>query len=573
MSFGEILVQNNIISQNLLVESKKKAEKKNIRLEEVLLENNVPEKDILMAKSRAFNIPVKEVTSSTHIPAELLKSIPEDSARHYKFVPLNINDGVVEMGMVNPDDLGAREALQFLSSKLDQPFKIFLISLSDFNSILKGYRSLSGEAVKVLGELESVIEKEAIPKTKSKKTAEANKVNQIKEDAPVTKMVAVILRHAIEGRASDIHIEPLRDKLKVRFRVDGILYTSLMLPINVHEAVVARIKVMTNMKLDERRKPQDGRFEASISGSRVDFRVSTFPSFFGEKVVIRILDTETGLKEIENVGMTPSNVKIVKDALKRTYGMVLLTGPTGSGKTTTLYSMLSMIEREKLNVVSLEDPIEYNLEGVNQSQVYPAIGYTFANGLRSILRQDPDVIMVGEIRDKETAQLAVQASLTGHLVLSTLHTNDAVGVVPRLIDMGVDPFLIPSTLVLVIAQRLVRTLCPESRNELKLDGVVKTTIEQGMKEIPSDILKNIKIPEKIYQAKPSAICPRGTKGRIGVFELFKMTPEVEAVILKDPTESSIKEVSRKQGMITMREDGLLKVLGGKVGLEELNEVV
>ncbi|MBU1091704.1 GspE/PulE family protein [Patescibacteria group bacterium] len=574
MSFGEILVKNNIISQNLLVQSKKKAEKGGVPLEEELLKSGVSEKEILVAKSRAFNIPIKEIASSTRIPSELLRSIPEESARHYKFVPLQFKDGVVEIGIVYPDDIGAREALQFLSSKLNQPFRIFLISLSDLKAVLRGYQSLGGEAVRVLGEIESVTNEELASKKEDKKK---KTINKIIEDAPVTKMVTVILRHAIEGLASDIHIEPLRDELKVRFRVDGVLYTSLMLPIAVHEAIVARIKVMTNMKLDEKRKPQDGRFEistdTSAGKSRVDFRVSTFPSFFGEKVVIRILDTETGLKRIENVGMTKVNVEKVKKALRRTYGLILLTGPTGSGKTTTLYSMLSMIDREKLNVVSLEDPIEYNVEGVNQSQVYPAINYTFASGLRSILRQDPDVIMVGEIRDKETAQLAIQASLTGHLVLSTLHTNNAIGVIPRLIDMGVDPYLIPSTLVLVIAQRLVRTLFPESRGELKVEGTVQETIERNLKDLPSAMRKGIKIPEKIYQAKPSAICPRGTRGRVGVFEILRMTLELEKIILAGPTEFAIEAESRNQGMMNMKEDGVLKVLEGKVGLEELNEVV
>jgi type IV pilus assembly protein PilB len=567
MTFGQVLVKKNIITNNLLLQGKKEAEESGFSLEEVLLKKGVSEKDITEAKSEAFGVPIKKILSSTHIPFEILQKIPEESVRYYKFIPLGLKQGVMEMGVVNPDDTEVREALQFLSSKLNLPFKVFLISLSDFRSVLKNYKSLGGEAVKILDELESVIAEKKIPEEVLQKE------RAITEEAPVTKMVAVILRHAIDGHASDIHIEPLNDKLKVRFRVDGVLHTTLMLPIKVHEAVVARVKILTSMKLDEKRKPQDGRFEARVGGRHIDFRVSTFPTFFGEKVVIRILDPEKGLKKLENTGMTGRNFEAVKRALKRTYGLILLTGPTGSGKTTTLYSMLSMLDREKFNVVSLEDPIEYNLEGVSQSQVRPEINYDFANGLRSILRQDPDMIMVGEIRDKETARLAIQAALTGHLVFSTLHTNNAVGVIPRLIDMGVDPFLIPATLVLAIAQRLVRTLCPESQKPLPVTGAVKKTLENEMKDMAPIIKEKIEMPKEIYRSAPSSACPRGTRGRIGVFEVLKMTPELEKLILTNASEFAIIKEAKNQGMLTMREDGVLKVLDGKIGLEELKEVI
>jgi type IV pilus assembly protein PilB len=471
--------------------------------------------------------------------------------------------------MVNPDDMEAREALQFIVSRLNLAFKIFLITEKDLESVLEGYKGLHGEVTKVLGELETALEetgKEAMPeeffKTETK----------FVEDAPITKMVAVILKHAISGKASDIHIEPLRDKLKVRFRVDGILYTSLLLPINVHEAIVSRIKILTNMKLDEKRKPQDGRFEARIEGREIDFRVSTFPSFFGEKVVIRILDKTKGVRTLEEIGVSESQVQIIREFLEKPYGLILLTGPTGSGKTTTLYAMLQELDREKYNVVSLEDPVEYNIEGVSQSQVRPEIGYDFANGLRSILRQDPDMIMVGEIRDKETAALAIQAALTGHLVFATLHTNNSAGVVPRLIDMGVDPFLIAPTILLAIAQRLVRTFCPDSRKEIPVTGPAKERIEKEMVDIPAIIKKAVKIPEIIYQGLPSSTCPQGTKGRTGVFEILKRTPELENIILTNPSESEIVKEGRRQGMLTMREEGLLKLLNGTIGLEELDKL-
>jgi type II secretory ATPase GspE/PulE/Tfp pilus assembly ATPase PilB-like protein len=327
------------------------------------------------------------------------------------------------------------------------------------------------------------------------------------------------------------------------------------------------------MKLDEKRKPQDGRFEATIIKKHIDFRVSTFPTFFGEKVVLRILDPEKGLRTLEEVGLSGRNLKVVKDGIKRPYGMVLLTGPTGSGKTTTLYAMLQLLDKERFNVVSLEDPIEYNVEGINQSQVRPEIEYTFANGLRSILRQDPDMIMVGEIRDKETARLAVQAALTGHLVFSTLHTNNALGVIPRLIDMEIDPYLIAPTLILAIAQRLVRTLCEDSRRELPVTGKVKETIETEFGAVAEEAREDLVIPKNVYQAAPSSVCPRGTRGRTGVFEVLSMTPELENIILTEPSEAAIVKEAERQGMITMKQDGILKVLKGHVGLEQLSEVI
>src|SRR3989344_4092947 len=394
----------------------------------------------------------------------------------------------------------------------------------------------------------------------------------LSEEAPVSKMVAVMLRHAIEGRASDVHVEPGKGKLRVRFRVDGVVYTSLFLPMNVHEAIISRVKIMANLKIDEKREPQDGRFKIVIDGRDVDFRVSTFPTYFGEKVAIRILDPEAGVRELSALGLAGRNLKLTEDALKLPYGLILVTGPTGSGKSTTLYAMLQLINQEKRNILSLEDPIEYNIEGLNQSQVRPEIGYSFASGLRSVLRQDPDVIMVGEIRDNETAQLAIHAALTGHLVLSTLHTNNAIGVIPRLIDMGVDPFLIPSTLVLAIAQRLTRRLCEESRKEIPLTGSTLEKIKKEFDGFPEEVKKKNQLPKHIYEALPSSTCPKGTRGRIGVFEALSMTPALEKIILSDPSESTIAAEAVRQSMITMRQDGLLKAFDGKIGLEALSEV-
>ena len=538
-------------------------------IETVLLGKGVTAEDILATKSELFGVPFR-IIGERPAPMDALRYIPEDTARHYNMVPIGIADGVLEIGMLDPNDLEAREALQFVSSKFNVPFKVFLISNADFIKSLDGYKSLSSEVSNVVGELETALSDE-VPGVEMLKIRPEDE-DSFSEKAPVTRIVAVVIKHAAEGRASDIHIEPGRDKLRVRFRVDGVLYTSLLLPLTVHEAVVSRIKIMTNMQLDEKRRPQDGRFSTRINERLIDFRVSTFPTTFGEKVVLRILDPERGVKTLEDAGLSGRNLEVVSREIKRPYGMILVTGPTGSGKSTTLYAMLQILNQEKVNIVSLEDPVEYNVGGVNQSQVRPEIGYSFASGLRSILRQDPDIMMVGEIRDKETAQLAIHAALTGHLVLSTLHTNNAIGVIPRLIDMGVDPYLLAPTLIIAMGQRLVRTLCPDSREQIPITGKMKERLDDEMAKMPEEVKQAIKMPKYVYRAKPSATCPRGTYGRTAVFESIYMTKELERVILTSPSGEAIEKEARRQGMITMREDGILKVLEGTVGLEELDSI-
>jgi type IV pilus assembly protein PilB len=422
---------------------------------------------------------------------------------------------------------------------------------------------------KALSELESELssrDTEVITKDdKSKK-----ETTQIIEDAPVTKIVATILRYATEGNASDIHIEPQSEKVRVRFRVDGILHTSLILPLKVHRAVVARIKVLSNVKLDERRKPQDGRFSARMEGRKLDFRVSTLPTYYGEKVEIRILDQERGVKDLDMIGLESYHLEAIRRAIKRPYGLILISGPTGSGKTTTLYAMLNEMDREQKNVLSLEDPIEYNIDGVNQSQVMPEIGYTFANGLRSVLRQDPDVIMVGEIRDKETAELAVQAALTGHLVFSTIHTNNAVGVVTRLIEMGIDPYLIGPTLILAIAQRLVKLLCPGAGRPVPVEGSIKIMIDKQFEDLPERFRKKLTFGNEVYEAAPMPNCPSGTRGRIGAFEVLEMNSELERTILEGKTEADIHRVAREHGMLSLKEDAIIKAFNKVIPFEEVN---
>lgn len=505
---------------------------------------------------------------------DTLKYIPEDSARHYRFVPIGIKEGVLEVGIVDPDNMEARDAVAFITAKLNIPYKFYLITEDDFNSTLDGYKGLTGEVSRALEELGTKADLEVPDGEGADESVIQEVANKAKagivEEAPVTKIVGVIVQHAVEGNASDVHIEPSDERVRVRFRVDGVLYTSLLLPPAVHEAIVARVKILTNMKLDEKRKPQDGRFSARIKGRKVDFRVSTFPTSFGEKVVIRILDSQKGVKKLDELAFAPREMQIVRDAIARPYGLILITGPTGSGKSTTLYAMLNELDREKGNIVSLEDPVEYTIGGINQSAVRPEIDYTFANGLRSILRQDPDVIMVGEIRDKETAQLAIHAALTGHLVLSTLHTNSAVGVIPRLINMGVDPFLIPPTLVIAIAQRLVRQICPGAETPLPIEGSVRAMIDNQLADMPKEYRDQIKIPDKTFQAVPTQTCATGTRGRMAVFEVMQMDKDLEKVILTNPVESEIYKVARAKGMVTMKEDALRKSFQGKIPFEEVN---
>ncbi len=563
----DILIAQKELDDREAAEIRKESKKKSISVEEELLLRGLSDEAILKAKGEALGVPVM-VVRNKKADFELLKHMPEESARHYQIAPLGMDNGVMQIGMVDPESTEAKEALKFIASRLNMPFKIYLISKKDFDGLLEGYKGISGEVSKALGELESALGAEglALPKVPQKEGV------AFVEEAPIIKIVAVILKHATEGRASDIHIEPERDKLRVRFRVDGVLHTSLSLPAHVHEPILSRIKILTNMQLDEKRKPQDGRFSARIENREIDFRVSTFPTYFGEKAVLRILDSEAGIKKFEDLGLDGKNLEIVKEGLEKPYGLILITGPTGSGKSTTLYAMLDYLNKEKWNIVSLEDPIEYSIEGVNQSQVRPEIGYDFAEGIRHILRQDPDIIMVGEIRDKETAKLAIHAALTGHLVFSTLHTNNAIGVIPRLIDMGVDPYLIAPTLNLAIAQRLVRKLCDESRDEVAIEGSVKDAIMEEVREMPETVQKSLKIPPKVYRAKPSAICPSGTKGRLALFEILSMTKSLEKLILSKPSETDVEEEAKKQGMVTLKQNGIMRVLEGKIGLEELFEV-
>lgn len=520
-----------------------------------------------------YQVPTKKLDGQK-IPFDVIKYVPLESAKHYKIIPLALDSGVLEVGMVDIDDSEARDALQFIASKTGTPFKVFKIDKDDFAKALKSYSGLGDQGSAVMSDIQTEIRAaEATVANFRNKEKEGEKTSaNIIEEAPVTKIVAVIVQHATSGNASDIHIEPNVDKVKVRFRVDGVLYTSLFLPITVHEAVVARIKILTNMKLDEKRKPQDGRFSYMFEGRKIDFRVSTFPTYWGEKIVLRILDPTKREVNLDTIGLSEEQKVKIRNVLKLPYGLILLTGPTGSGKTTTLYAMLNELEKEKFNIVSLEDPIEYDIPGISQSQVRAEINYTFANGLRSILRQDPDIIMVGEMRDRETAKLAIQASLTGHLVLSTLHTNNSIGVIPRLIDMGIEPYLIPPTLVMAIGQRLVPVLCDDSKKPIPLEESIKLMVEKQISDLPEEYRSQIPKVDNIYRAEKSPSCPSGVRGRIGVFELLEVDKDLEKLILTNPGENEIYEHLRQKGFLTMKEDAIIKSFNGVIPFEEVNKL-
>ncbi len=537
-------------------------------VEEMILSKQLlPENKLFRIKSDILAIPLKEIISQD-IPADILELIPQDSAEHYKMVPLEKKQNMLEVAMVYPEDLKAQEALNFLARQRGFNYRVSLITLSGFQDFLKKYQNLGREVKTALQELESQLQ----PGPRESTLRSTKEIIQKRSEAPISKTVAVILKHAVEGRASDIHIEPMSERSRVRFRLDGILHSSLFLPKEVHPSIVARIKIISKLKIDETRIPQDGRFSVNIDNQNIDFRVSTFPTTLGEKVVMRVLNPDLRVSTFEELGLAGRNLEILKRAAKRPYGMILSTGPTGSGKTTTLYVVLDSVNKEGVNIVTLEDPVEYFISGVSQSQVKPEIGYSFATGLRHVLRQDPDIIMVGEIRDNETAELATHSALTGHLVLSTIHTNNALGAIPRMIDLGVRAFLLPSSINVIMAQRLVRRLCPHCKKKIAASEKVKELITEEMKNLPAWAKDEYGTGTNIQIWEPvgcSQCGESGYIGRVGIFEILEMTKGLGDIIMSEPSEKSMSVEAHNQGMINMRQDGVLKVLKGVTSIEEV----
>ncbi|PIR44364.1 hypothetical protein COV23_00215 [Candidatus Wolfebacteria bacterium CG10_big_fil_rev_8_21_14_0_10_31_9] len=536
-------------------------------VEELISERRLVDEERLAAlKSRILGVPYKKIDPAT-ITNELIQFFPEETVRNYKVIPIMVKDGLLIAGMVNPDDYRAQEALKFIAKQKKLNLGAYIITPSVWEIVLRKYspyRGLLDEAVKSL-------------KVQSGKSS-GGQIIQLdervggNEDAPVIKIIASTLKEAVWQKASDIHIEPQRNRSRIRFRVDGELIEVASMPIEIHSALVSRVKVLSNLKIDETRIPQDGRFRTLLFGRDIDYRVSTFPTPVGEKVVIRVLDPTVGLHGLEELGLTGRNGEILKKGIAKPYGMVLLTGPTGSGKTTTLYAIMQILNKEDVNIVSLEDPVEYYMDGLNQSQVKPEIGYDFASGLRQILRQDPDVIMVGEIRDEETAALAVHASLTGHIVLSTLHTNNSIGVIPRLVDMKVQPFLIPASMNLMLAQRLMPRLCSKCKKSEDPSPEIKEIIKKEIDKLSQEVKNSISVkePYQIYHAPGCDACKgKGISGRIALFEILQMTPELEKIVNSGASEGKILEEAKRQGMISLRQDGVIKALEGYVSIEEV----
>ena len=575
MNIITLLVQKNLLKKEDAELLKKEIQTTGQKPEEILLAQRKIEEDLLFgAKSEALQMPLRSVEPSD-VSLKILELIPEDSAKYYKMVPLASKEGKLEIGMVYPEDARAQEALQFLARRGKFSYEISLITPSTLENLMKQSRSLKRETTRALHELEQEIgEGEGIQHRKEAETG------PMKEEAPITKMVAVILRNAVEGGASDIHIEPCREGLRVRFRFLGDLHPSLMLPPNVSQAIVSRLKILSNMKIDETRKPQDGRFSASIGDRSIDFRVASLPTPQGEKMAIRVLDPSTGFKSFEDLGIESTNLARIKKASERPFGLILVTGPTGSGKTTTLYAVLRQLNKDTVNILSLEDPVEYFIDGVNQSQVRPEIGYDFASGLRQLLRQDPDIIMVGEVRDNETASLVIHAALTGHLVLSTLHTNNASGVIPRLLDMGVDRYLIPATLALAIGQRLVRRLCNDCKKRVQPEKGMRELLWREIQGFPEAVQKLLppttgKSPDELITFQPVG-CKKcgasGYTGRIAIMEALEVSDRICELVVEQASEAKIAKVAKEEGMVTMRQDGIIKALDGVTTLEEVLRV-
>lgn len=506
------------------------------------------------------------------IEDDLINLIPEEVSRKYKIAVFEKKGNKLKVAIVNPEDINALNALRFIAEKEKKEVEVYLASQAVFENITGNYKNpaeMVEEAVKSLKD--DFIEE-------NQKEIDEKKKEEILTDAPVSKLVQVIISHAVDGKASDIHIEPMDKNYQVRFRMDGVLHVSLIIPKEIGPAVISRIKILANLKIDEKRKPQDGRFRTVSGGKEIDFRVSTLPVISGEKIVMRILDKEQGLPSIESLGLSGTALSDMEKAIRETYGMILFTGPTGSGKSTSLYALLKILNEEERNIITLEDPIEYNIEGLNQSQIKPEIGYTFASGLRTILRQDPNVIMVGEIRDSETAELAVHAALTGHLMFSTLHTNTAAGAIPRLIDMGIEPFLLSSSLRTVAAQRLVRKICEHCKEEEKVPESVKNKITEELNKINPEELKKYKVDlskgVKFYHGKGCDNCNNtGLKGRIAIFEVIPVNDNIKVIITEKGGSEELLEKERKnRGFLTMKQDGILKIIKGLTTIEEIERV-
>ncbi len=587
----DVLVSSGMIDANKLAEAKKISKAKKKPLFGYLVDNNyISDEQLTKANATVTKMPYVNLTQAK-IDPKVLQLLPQDIAERYMAVPLGEMQHRLVVAMLDADNV---QAVDYLSNRIGRPLKVYVASESGIRQVLRQYEA------RLDTQMESVLKQEAADTetanveadkqngVKATFNQDSNAVKTIVQDSPISKALSAILEFAARNRASDVHIEPLEHELKVRVRIDGVLREIMRLPKNTEPAFISRVKILSNLKIDEHRIPQDGGFTVIVDKKPIDLRIAISPTVWGEQVVIRLLDkTGTSLK-LEDMGYAGRSLRLIRKGTARPNGMILTSGPTGSGKSTSMYALIQEIKKDAINIVTLEDPVEYKIEGINQIQVNPAVGLTFANGLRSILRQDPDVVMIGEIRDKETAQLAVQAALTGHLVFSTLHTNSAAGILPRLLDMGIEPFLIASTVHTVIGQRLVRRVADTGRQTYQSSSVETKAIQdtighllpataEQMPATAQDLgYKSLPLRSQtaytLAKGTDSPDTPGGFRGRMGLYEVFEVTEAIQALIMKRATSSEIEKVAESEGMVNMRQDGYLKSLQGATTIAEVNRV-
>ncbi len=576
MRFSEDRLKNfildaGLIKKEVLSEIEDELEHTQGSLKDLLIKKEIFSADQLrQIYAHVLGIPFMNLEKEI-IPKEILRIIPEPIAKKYKVVAFRKEGNNLKIAMLNPEDV---QTIDFIRKKTGLKIHPCVTSEKGMNNALKQYEQ------SLKAEFGDIIEKSV------SEVSDEESLEKKAQELPIIRIVDTLLKHAVLQEASDIHIEPDEKEVRIRYRIDGILHDAMSLPKNTLPGIVARIKILSNLKLDEHRLPQDGRFKIDQDGRRIAFRVSILPVYSGEKIVMRILDESSKGLTLEVMGLWGHSLEIVHAAIKRPNGMILVTGPTGSGKTTTLYTIMDILNTPKVNISTIEDPIEYKMPRINQTQVYPQIGLTFAQGLRSLLRQDPDIIMVGEIRDEETMEIAIHAAMTGHLVLSTLHTNSAAGTIPRLVDMGAEPFLIASTLNLVMAQRLLRKLCPDCRRPYKLDKeiIVSLAKELDFEKILGIVKKANLIDESVekinsvedimfYHPGGCSRCNNeGYKGRVGIYEVMEASASISEMISKNASADEIEMKAREEGMLKMNEDGMVKAIQGVTSIEEVLRV-
>ena len=572
------MVDGGLVSEDQFAVVQKKAKETGQRIEDVLIsEGAISQEELAKLEAYILGIPFVNLEKETILP-EVLKIIPEPIARKNNIIAFRKQGLNLEVAMLDPEDL---RTIEFIKKKANLKILPRLTTVESIKNALRQYqKTLEAEFGDIIRKEAGVIipiEEEAV----EEEAGEKEDLRKIAEELPVIRIVDTLVKHAILERASDIHIEPTEKEVVIRYRIDGILHDAMILPRAVSSGIVARIKVLSNLKLDEHRLPQDGRFKIETEEYKYSIRVSILPVFNGEKIVMRLLPETSVAFTFESLGLSGIALEKVQDNLKKPVGMILITGPTGSGKTTTLYAMMEILNTPDVNISTVEDPVEYRMPRINQTQINPKIGLTFASGLRSLVRQDPDIIMVGEIRDNETTGLAINAALTGHLVLSTLHTNDAAGAIPRLIDMKAEPFLISSTLSIIVAQRLVRRLCPEKEKYTLKEAGIKNLAKYCDLDKVLRVLRQEKIIKskttlkdiEFYRPKPSKESPEGYSGRIGIFEVLPVTETIKELIVKRATASQIQSQAQKEGMRTMIEDGFVKAAQGVTSIEEVLRVI